>query len=159
MSDNVVQRFYEAFARKDWKAMQECYHPEVTFSDPVFPELQGKQALAMWHMLALAGKDLIITFRDAQANATSGSCHWEATYSFSRTGRKVHNVIDATFTLSEGKIIRHRDNFDLWKWAGMALGLTGRLLGWTSFVQDKVKKTAASALKKFISEHPEYGNG
>ena len=152
----IVTKFYTAFQKKDWKSMQACYHDEVHFSDPVFPSLKGKQAKAMWHMLALAGKDLTLNFKNAAAHGDTGSCDWEAFYSFSRTGRKVHNVIHATFEFKEGKIIRHKDDFNFWRWSGMALGTIGKLMGWTPFIHSKVKATAAQNLSKFINEHPEY---
>src|SRR5689334_21678512 len=140
---DVIEKFYSAFQRKDWKVMQECYHPEIRFSDPVFTELKGDSARAMWHMLTNAGKDLTLTFKNVRSSGDTGSCDWEAFYSFSRTGRKVHNVIHASFEFKDGKIIRHKDSFDLWKWAGMALGTAGKLLGWTPMIQSKIRNTAS----------------
>jgi hypothetical protein len=64
----------------------------------------------------------------------------------------VHNIIDATFTFRDGKIVRHVDRFDLWRWAGMALGVTGKLLGWTPIVQGKIRAQAAQGLDAFIAK-------
>ncbi len=153
---DVIERFYSAFQRKDWKAMQDCYHSDIWFSDPVFRDLRGGRAKAMWHMLVNAGKDLTLTFKNVEVKDNTGSCDWEAFYSFSRTGRKVHNVIHATFEFKDGKIIRHNDSFDLWKWAGMALGTPGKLLGWSSAIRSKIRSTAATNLDRFIADHPEY---
>ena len=153
----IIEKFYAAFADKDWKTMHDCYHQDVTFSDPAFPDLKGKKAKAMWHMLLNASTDLKISHNNIKADkAGKGSCHWEATYSFSRTGRKVHNKIDAKFTFKDNLIISHKDTFDLWRWSRMALGLPGTLLGWTSFMKGKIQKMANSGLLKFINEHPEY---
>ncbi|MCA9933009.1 MAG: nuclear transport factor 2 family protein [Anaerolineales bacterium] len=151
----LIASFYTAFQQRDYAGMIACYHPDIHFSDPVFTDLQGKQAMAMWHMLCERGKDLQITFSGVQAQETTGQAHWEATYTFS-TGRKVHNIIDATFTFQDGKIIRHRDSFDLWRWTRMALGTTGILLGWSPVVQKRVRGTAVAGLHKFIAQHPEY---
>jgi ketosteroid isomerase-like protein len=156
MSKEIMERFYTSFQNKDWKTMQSCYHPDATFGDPVFQELSYKEAKAMWHMLVLAGKDLRVVFSGVESTAQKGSCHWDATYSFSRTGRKVENSIDAHFEFKEGKIAKHRDIFDLWRWAGMALGLPGKLLGWSPFMRNKIRITARKSLTKFIQEHPEY---
>ena len=30
---------------------ESCYHPEVKFSDPAFPDLKGNEVGAMWSML------------------------------------------------------------------------------------------------------------
>ncbi|MBK5279421.1 MAG: nuclear transport factor 2 family protein [Bacteroidia bacterium] len=152
----MVNKFYTCFQKKDWKGMQGCYADDVTFSDPVFQNLKGKNALAMWHMLVSAGKDLTVSSNNIKANDLSGSCDWEAHYSFSRTGRKVHNIIHAEFKFEHGKIVEHCDSFDLWRWSRMALGTSGVLLGWSSIVRNKIRGTANSSLHKFINEHHEY---
>lgn len=155
-NEKIITDFYTAFQSKDWKAMQSCYHDEVIFNDPVFHDLKGKEAKAMWHMLILSGKDLTLQFSKVKADEHKGSAHWEAFYSFSRTGRKVHNVIEARFEFKDGKIIKHTDKFNLWRWSRMAFGSTGLFLGWTSAVRNKVSATAKVSLEKFIAVNPEY---
>lgn len=130
--------------------MQLCYHDDVVFSDPVFKYLQAEEAKAMWHMLVTAGKDLEIKFSKVKANDRKGSCHWEAFYTFSRTGRKVHNIIDAKFEFKDGKIYAHLDSFNLWRWSSMALGIGGVLLGWSPFIKGRVRSLARHNLKKFM---------
>jgi hypothetical protein len=110
----------------------------------------------MWHMLILRGKDLTLTFNQVKADELKGACHWVATYSFSKTGRMVINEIDASFEFRDGLIYRHTDHFDLWKWTRMALGMKGLLLGWTPFLQNKVRATAASGLRQFIEGNEGY---
>jgi ketosteroid isomerase-like protein len=153
---HLITHFYERFAQRDYAGMIACYHPQVTFFDPVFMELKGKQAGAMWHMLCERSTDLAITFRDVWAEGDSGQAHWEARYTFSASRRPVHNVVEAAFSFADGKIVSHRDSFDLWRWTRMALGLPGVLLGWSPVVQNKVCSTAREGLTKFISKHPEY---
>ena len=157
-NEKLIEKFYTSFQQKHWKGMQECYHNEIVFNDPVFQNLKSKEAFAMWHMLISAGKDLTLSFKNIKANDLSGSCRWDAHYSFSRTGRKVHNIIQAEFKFTDGKIIGHNDSFDLWRWSRMALGVSGILLGWSPIVQNKIRGTAQSSLRKFITEHPEYKN-
>lgn len=152
----VIDRFYSAFQQRDWKTMQACYHPQVVFSDPVFNNLQGRKAGAMWHMLVEAGNDLKIEYENVVVNDKTGSCTWRAQYTFSRTGRKVNNVIHATFEVEGDLIKRHVDNFDLWRWAGMALGTPGVLFGWTPLMKGKIRNMAESRLRKFIQQHAEY---
>jgi len=130
--------------------MQSLYHPQAHFSDPVFTSLDSSGVKAMWQMLVTAGKDLRITFQDVKADDKSGSCHWEAWYTFSRTGKKVHNIIDASFEFKDGLILNHKDRFDFWRWSRQALGLPGWLLGWSPLVKNKVRNTASSGLRKFI---------
>lgn len=151
----LIDRFYNSFARRDYAGMIACYTPEITFADEVF-SLQGKRVGAMWHMLCEAGKDLQVTHSNVEANDASGSAHWEAHYTFSATKRPVHNILDAAFRFRDGKIAWHRDTFDFWRWSRMALGLPGTFLGWSPMVRTQVRARAAANLNKFIAAHPEY---
>jgi hypothetical protein len=147
--ETLIRKFYTAFQQKDFLTMQSCYHPEATFSDPVFQNLSSKEVKAMWEMLLTSSKDLTITFDNIQSNGNHGTCHWEAWYSFSRTGRQVHNVIDASMEFKDGLIYRHKDHFNFWRWSRQALGTTGLFLGWTPVVSNKVRTMARRSLDKF----------
>lgn len=154
--EELITRFYTAFQKGDWQTMNACYHLQGSFHDPAFRHLQSQEVKAMWHMLTAAAKDLRITFSGVTASEKEGSCRWEAWYTFSRTGRKVHNIIRAHFEFKDELIYRHTDVFDFWRWSRMALGAPGILLGWTPFFRDKVNATARMGLDKFIAGHPEY---
>jgi ketosteroid isomerase-like protein len=149
-----IAEFYDCFTRRDGAGMAACYHPDIRFSDPVFPDIAGPRAGAMWRMLCARGKDLRIESSDIRASERSGSAHWEAWYTFAATGRPVHNVIDATFSFDDGLIVRHVDRFSFWRWSSQALGATGALLGWTPLVRGKVRAQAAAALDKFLGQEP-----
>jgi ketosteroid isomerase-like protein len=149
VSREVISRLYEAFAIRDHVGMARCYTPDARFSDPVFTDLRGTQVALMWRMLCQRATDLRITYRDVSAEGNSGSAHWEAWYTYSATGRPVHNVIEAAFTFRDGRIATHRDHFDLYRWTRHALGTTGVLLGWTPFLQSAVRRKAALALVRF----------
>lgn len=142
----LIERFYAAFAKRDADTMASCYHPEIHFSDPVFTDLRGERAGAMWKMLCHRGKDLRVVHSKVTADDTTGSAHWDADYTFSQTGRSVHNVIDASFRFRDGKIVEHTDRFDLYRWTRMALGPVGTLLGWTPMLQNKLRRTAMQGL-------------
>jgi ketosteroid isomerase-like protein len=150
-NEEIIRRFYTAFQQRDAATMAACYAPDVQFSDPVFTDLRGAAAGTMWKMLCERGKDLKIEFRDVRADAAGGSAHWEAWYTFSATGRKVHNIIDASFEFRDGKIVKHTDRFDLHRWAGLALGLPGTLLGWTPFLQNKIRAMARKGLDDYTA--------
>ncbi len=148
----LLQGFYQAFQRRDHAAMIACYGSSATFHDPVFT-LEGWRVGAMWRMLCERGTDLRLEYRDIEADAAAATAGWEAWYTFSATGRPVHNRIRSTFALHDGKIIRHEDQFDLHRWAAQALGLKGLLLGWAPPVQRAIRRNAAKALEKFIAKH------
>ena len=149
----LIHRFYKAFAERDHETMAACYHPDVAFSDPVFPSLKGAAAGAMWRMLCERADDLVIDHSKVFGDDTTGSAHWEAHYTFGATGRKVHNKIDASFRFSEGLISQHDDVFDFYAWSRMALGPMGMLLGWTPIVRNKVRKQAGGQLTRFMKKH------
>jgi ketosteroid isomerase-like protein len=148
----LLTDFYSAFQRRDGNAMAACYHPDAEFSDPVFQGLRHAQVTSMWRMFCERGADLKIEFRDVHADDSTGRAHWDAHYTFSQTGRHVLNRIDAAFEFRDGKILRHRDTFDFWRWTRMALGPTGMLLGWTPLVQNKVRTLGMKGLEKYMQE-------
>ncbi len=148
----LLTGFYNAFAARDGDAMATAYASDATFSDPVFTDLRGKEVGAMWKMLCSRATDLRVEARDISADDTTGKAHWEAWYTFTKTGRPVHNVIDATFEFRDGKIARHRDAFDFWRWSSQALGPTGKLLGWSPIIQGPVRKQARAGLEKFLAQ-------
>lgn len=148
---DLISRFYTAFQHRDADGMAACYHPDIQFSDEVFPDLRGPRAGAMWRMLCERGKDLEIMFRDVNADDSTGRAHWDARYTFSATGRRVHNHIDAHFEFRNGLIVRHRDSFPFWRWAAQALGPVGWLLGWSSRLRNKVRTQAARRLDAFLA--------
>jgi hypothetical protein len=130
--------------------MSECYHPKVHFIDPAFGLLKEEQVSKMWEMLlSRSNGNLKIEFSNVKADEFTGSANWVATYIFSKTNRKVINKIAAEFVFQDGLIIKHTDNFDVWRWSKQAFGLTGFLLGWTGFFQGKIQKQALLSLKKF----------
>src|SRR4029077_18156562 len=95
-----------------------------------FGELDAAGVAAMWRMLCERGGDLRVVASNIEADASTGHAHWDATYTFSLTGRRVRNAINATFDFRDGRIVRHEDRFNLYRWARQALGGKGTLLGW-----------------------------
>lgn len=152
MEDNadLIRKFYTAFTQKDFLTMQSCYHTNAQFGDPVFPNLNSKQVKAMWEMLLTASTDLKVEIKDIKRTGVEGFyVQWEAWYTFTRTGRPVHNKVKSWLFLQDGLIHNHVDEFNLWRWSRQALGLSGWLLGWTPIVSNKVQAIAKSSLEKF----------
>ncbi|NUM80280.1 nuclear transport factor 2 family protein [bacterium] len=146
---DLIRKFYTVFNSKDAETMVSLYDDKIIFSDPAFGTLQGDNAKNMWRMLCGRATDLEITCSDIQADEINGSARWEARYTFGKTKRRVHNVIKATFEFKNGLIVKHTDVFDIWKWSRMALGPAGILLGWTPWLQSKIRKDALKGLKAF----------
>jgi len=93
--EQVITNFYKAFEQLDAEAMIKNYHQDIVFEDPAFGILKGDKAGKMWKMLCESQKekDFVVKFSNIKCDTNKGSAHWEAFYSFSKTGGKVHNVI------------------------------------------------------------------
>lgn len=146
----LLEKFYKALQSKDGDTIARCYHPEAEFTDEVFRGLKGQEVPGMWRMLFGRGGDLDVQYRDVTAGPESGSGHWDATYSFSQSGRKVVNRIDSAFQFKDGLIFRQRDTFNFWAWSRQALGLTGTLLGWLPPFQKNVQKRSRGLLDNYM---------
>jgi SnoaL-like domain len=147
----LVEGFYAAFARRDHRMMAASYARSARFSDPVFQELYGPRIGIMWRMLCERATDLRIECGPVDADETTATAEWQAWYTYSATGRRVHNRIAARFALQGGLIHRHDDTFDLHRWARQALGMKGLVLGWAPPVQGAIRRQAARALDAFAA--------
>jgi ketosteroid isomerase-like protein len=149
-NDELIQRFYSAFASHDGDTMAACYAPGARFSDPVFTDLRDEEPGAMWQMLTGRAKDLEVKLVAHEAADERGSAHWLADYTFS-TGRRVHNDVRAAFRFEDGLITEHRDSFSFYAWARQALGPAGLALGWTPILRGKVQRQARAGLDDFLA--------
>ncbi|WP_264564295.1 nuclear transport factor 2 family protein [Flavobacterium sp. N3904] len=149
-NEQLIHKFYTAFANADAKTMCECYHTNIQFEDPAFGILKGNDVCKMWKMLIEKSRgNLKIEFSQIKADTYAGSAQWIATYNFSKTNRKVINVIQAQFQFQDDLIIKHSDYFDIWKWSKQAFGIKGLLFGWTGFMQKKIQEQALLSLKNY----------
>jgi len=131
--------------------MQQCYSAEPVFNDPVFGILQGAEVPAMWEMLCRNARDFSLSFSDIELlDEEYATCRWKAVYTFSKTGRRVTNNIKAHMRIQKGQITEHTDQFNFYQWSRQALGLPGVLLGWSGYLQTKVRNRARKGLEKFM---------
>jgi ketosteroid isomerase-like protein len=149
----LIAKFYDGFKQHDVEKMLSCYHNDIVFSDPAFGTLSGNRAKAMWKMLCDNAGDLRIEYSTIEADENSGTAKWEAWYTFSQTGKQVHNKITANFKFKDGLIIAHHDSFVLRKWAGQAFGLKGRVIGGTSFFQKRLQIKTNKLLTRYIDKN------
>lgn len=148
----AIERFYAAFDARDAATMNELYAPDVSFRDPAFGSLHGDEVRAMWTMLTGQAKDLSVRASDVRADEESGSAHWRAEYTFTATGRRVVNEIDATFRFgADGKVVEHTDRFSFWRWSRQALGPSALLLGSNPLGQALVRRRARGRLDAFMA--------
>ena len=150
---HTAHQFYSAFQRLDAEAMVACYQPDAQFEDPAFGVLHGEDIFWMWRMLCANATDFELRFEILEQNDSYARVYWEAEYTFSRTGRRVHNRITAAIDLENGLIKRHIDSFNLRAWAGMALGWQGKLLGGTAFFKRKLHQQTQHTLARYRAKH------
>jgi ketosteroid isomerase-like protein len=152
-NEQVIRRFYTAFARLDHQAMNDCYSDDIIFSDPVFGLLKGDEVRSMWEMLCKRAKDFRLEFSNIQLlDEEYATCNWTAMYIFSQTGKRVVNHVKAFMKLKDGKIIEHSDAFRLSTWIGQALGWKGVLFGWLGFMKKAVQNKARKSLLQFMEK-------
>lgn len=151
LEEQLIVTFYTNFQQGNWRGMVDCYDANVFFYDPVFENLDGAQVRAMWEMLLGRAKAVKLDFSNVSGKDGYGSCNWVAEYQFPATGRTVVNKATARFSIRDGKIVEHQDDFSLWKWSAQALGLPGQLFGWSSFLRESIRKKARANLDKFIA--------
>jgi ketosteroid isomerase-like protein len=151
--DDLINKFYSSFQQLDHTGMNSCYSDDIVFFDPVFGLLHKDEVLYMWEMLCKNAKDFSLTYGNIEhLDEEYSTCNWEATYTFSRTGRKVVNKIKAHMRFADGKIVEHSDAFSLHKWSAQALGFSGWLLGWNRIFQRKIQNGAKRNLMKFMEK-------
>ncbi|HYE55892.1 MAG TPA: nuclear transport factor 2 family protein, partial [Chitinophagaceae bacterium] len=141
-----------AFQQLDHQTMNDCYSEYPIFNDAVFGILEGEEVWSMWEMLCTNARDFSLTFGNIQLlDEEYATCNWQATYTFSKTGRRVVNTIKAHMRIQDGKITEHTDQFDIWRWSRQALGLPGILLGWSGFFKNRIRLNARKSLAKFMA--------
>ena len=128
-NEDVIERLYAALDATDGEAMAALYAADATFEDPAFGRLEGAEVGDMWRMLCSQARDLEASVTDVRADDEEGSASWRATYTFSATGRRVENRIDATYRFRDGLIAEQRDRFSIWRWSRQALGPAALVLG------------------------------
>ena len=151
-NEELIQTFYNSFARLDYTTMQNCYAPDPIFNDPVFGILQGNEVSALWEMLCKNAKDFNLQIEKIEVDGEYGTCNWTANYIFSKTGRKVTNNVKAHMKIENAKITEHTDEFDLYKWSRQALGLPGILLGWSGYLKNKIRYDAKTKLYNYMNQ-------
>lgn len=153
-SKELLQKFYDSFSQRNAEGMNECYHQECQFQDPVFGYLFADKVKMMWSMLmSNKDSDLKISYEIVEASETKGRVNWRAEYSYGPKKRKVVNLVQSEFTFKDSLIFKQKDTFNLWKWSSQALGFIGYTLGWTSYLQNRIQTIVNRRLVKYMEKN------
>lgn len=144
----LINAFHDALGEADLAAMERCYHPQVSFGDPIFQEVEGRdRVMRMWR-LQLGLRDRPRSgYRDVTADDFTATAHSTTRYVFNHTGREVAVETDSLFRFEDELIVRHHDTFDFRRWSKMALGRPhGVLFGWTPTWRKTIRDRATQRL-------------
>lgn len=149
----IINRFYEGLQNLDARQMNACYSDNIAFFDPMFELLHGDAAKAMWRMLCKNAKDFSLEFGNIHDLGDDYyTCEWTASYTFSKTRRRVINKAKAHMKIENGQITEHSDAWSLAKWSEQAIGLSGKLFGWFGMYRRRLKNEARQNLLAFIEK-------
>ena len=126
-ASEVVTSFYESLGKHDFAALDAAYDPKARFHDPLFGQLDGRhEVMEMWKTI-LPGIDPKKFHSDHEIESVTRrsdgafevKLHWNAHYEL--RGRHIDNASETTMIVKNGKIVDHRDNWDLSTWTKQAL--------------------------------------
>ncbi len=107
----------------------------------------------MWEML-LSKKDskASINYEILEVDDKRAKVFWKAEYKYGLKRRAVVNKVTANFIFKDGMILKHIDDFNLWVWSRQALGTSGYLLGWSSYMRHQIQKKTEGLLSSYIDK-------
>lgn len=135
--------------------MRELYSEYATYSDPIF-NLKGKEVPSLWYMMCTLDNDLSVTYKILEESGELVHTEWTISYILEVTGKRVKLNEKGFFRIIDGKIVEHRDEYDLWSWSSQGLGFIGKYLGWSGWFQNRVRKQAKRTVDVFIQLNPDY---
>jgi|GEM_PF-68662 len=155
----VVQKYFEAFQQGDWKTMSKSYAPDATFQDPIFPKgLKGNQIGAAWGDITQNIKPKI-TFSDIKVDGDTVTAKWNAKYQLDLPlfGKNaIDNDITATFKIKDGKIVDHKEHFDLNEYMREATGMGPFSFLMRPVVRPRLRSGALENMNTFLNKHQDF---
>jgi len=144
---------------RDYEKMANLWHPEYTFADPAFPDLNTLRSRAMFHMF-ITNRDkskMVVTHTTAAIPGPEENTYVTTyTCDYLYGAAPVHNEIRATIEVKDGKIWRQVDEFPLATWAKQSLGIMGSALKLVGMLDGVVKKKAAERLDGWCAKNEEF---
>lgn len=147
----IVENFYDAFQRRDFETMNNCYSDDIVFSDPVYGILRNGEVSAKWRLFGKSVNKFELTIGDIdEIDNEYLTCKWSISYLDDGSGRHIENHVKAFMKIVDGQIIEHSDGFRLSTWVAQVYGFWGQLFGWTNYMKRKIQKSAIRKLNAFM---------
>jgi len=157
-NQEVAAAFLSCYKKHDYAGMQRYLDPNVTFHDMAFDNIRGPDVNAMWHWFCVPHPPRkepveVPSFEILGEQAGVVSARYRVQYLYGGK-RPVDYVIQASFTVRDGKIVKHRDvsSISQFAFARMALGYPICLLAPTPLFGWLVRSEAGKKLQQFKRE-------
>lgn len=155
----LVQDYFEAFQKGDWKTMSRSYASNATFKDPIFPKgLKGSQIGAAWGDITQNLRPKV-TFSNIEVHGDLVTAKWSAKYPLKLPvfgTNQIDNDITATFRIKDGKIVEHIEHFDMNEYIQEATGLRGLSFLVRPLVRNRIRAGALENMASFLREHTSF---
>lgn len=148
----VVDRFFEALRRADDAVINACYHPQISYSDPLFEDLRGARVALRWRLLLREAQSFSLEHELVFADERKVQVQWTVDYALK--GKKIRLPILSTLAIWDNLIVRQVDEYEFWQYSRQAQGFAGLLLGGIEPFQQLVKRRARSDLERFATAAP-----
>jgi hypothetical protein len=142
---SVVERFFLAYSKADPVLMSACLHPQISYSDPLFPDLRGVRVGLRWHWQLRHATDFKLQKQIIFLDERKAQLKLDIAYLWHR--RAVHHQVLSTLTIWDDMIVRHVDEYPYWQYAKQAQGLAGYVFGGFGWAQSVVQRRAAAAVE------------
>ena len=147
-----MDRFFEALRRADTNVIDSCYHPQISYSDPLFEDLRGARVALRWRMLLKQADSFSLEHSLVFADERKAQVQWTANYRLK--GRAISIPMLSTLAIWDDLIVRQVDEYDFWQYCRQAQGVAGVLLGGLEPYQKTIKRRARRELERFATSAP-----
>lgn len=144
---NLIIRFMEAFAVRDFSTMKELYSQDVQFFDPLFEYVSDGAAVDMWQFRFALCEVFELTF-DNYNDEGEGyhTCYYRVKWNWGKADNQVIDMkMKAYFRVRNNQITEHSDGFSVHEWCSQRFGWSGKLFGWNRIYQQSVKNKIRKA--------------
>ena len=146
--ETLVRELLARLAARDAEGAARCYHAEIFYSDPRFPQVGGCAVGVLWRMRFDQEPQFALTVDEVGVDGQGGAFarwHWR----YVHHGRPVAVRVRSMFAFRDERIVRHYDHFSFWDWAAQAHGALGTALGWSAPFKWKLRRDAMRRLERF----------
>jgi len=140
-----VKEFYEALSRNDYEALIRLYHPDATYTDELF-SFKGKEIHALWYAATRPAMKLEVECLAIEEVNDRVQTKWKMGYTLDVINSRIELEEIGIFVFEGEKIMEHSDEYNFREWCTQAFGIIGTLLGWSSWLRNRVRKQARKSV-------------